>query len=117
MRLLKNLEILNMSENAITAIPDSLFELSKLKTLRLRKNCLTVLPEGVNGLISIEKLDLRGNLWASIPANIIQLTSREKVPLIEFGFIGDLSLPPSWGADERREFDRLMGQPPNVIAR
>lgn len=60
-RLLADLETLDLSNNQFTGLPAEVGQLSKLKTLNLANNQFTGLPHELGNLQNLETLDLRGN--------------------------------------------------------
>ena len=69
---LVNLETLDVSGNALTALPDGVFSgLVNLETLDVSGNALTALPDGVfSGLVNLETLDVSGNALTALPASV-----------------------------------------------
>jgi Leucine-rich repeat (LRR) protein len=63
-RLLSKLEVLDMSDNAMTGLPAEIGQLSHLKTLDVSNNQLTGLPLELGQLKNLETLDLRGNNYS-----------------------------------------------------
>jgi len=72
---LNSLEILKLPNNQLTALPESFMKLSSLKTLDLSWNDITELPEWISSLSSLEELNLRGNKLEVLPENISSLSS------------------------------------------
>lgn len=60
-RHLKNLEVLNISNNEMTGLPAELGQLSKLHVLNASNNRLTGIPHELGNLQNLEMLDLSGN--------------------------------------------------------
>ncbi len=72
---LKQLEILDLSDNQLTSIPDQISELDKLKTLVLSINKLSELPPVLSKLEQLEKIIIARNLIkevriASFPSSL-----------------------------------------------
>ena len=55
------LEVLDLSDNRLTEIPNEITKLEKLKTLNLSKNRLKTLPEHMESMESLQELDLSNN--------------------------------------------------------
>ena len=62
---LTNLQILDLSYNAFTAVPPQVFKLKKLKTLYINNNALTALPIDMSGFASLTSLRLDYNPFAN----------------------------------------------------
>ncbi|MCW1907716.1 MAG: hypothetical protein KIH63_000045 [Candidatus Saccharibacteria bacterium] len=61
LRKLRNLEVLDASDNNLTGIPAEIGQLSKLRTANFANNDISGLPLEIGNLSSLETLDLRGN--------------------------------------------------------
>ena len=68
--LLTNLKILYLSSNELTNLPTELGKLKKLKELYISKNLLRTLPAEIGNLASLEKLYLDNNQLANLPSEI-----------------------------------------------
>lgn len=75
-RMLSNLEVLDLSNNLFTGLPAEVGQLSKLKVLNLANNQFTGLPRELGNLQNLETLDLRGNNPSNEDLTII----REALP-------------------------------------
>ncbi|NEQ41819.1 MAG: hypothetical protein F6K40_38830 [Okeania sp. SIO3I5] len=58
---LEQLEVLNLSNNQLTSMPESISKLSNLTELDLKFNQLTSMPESISKLSNLTKLDLTDN--------------------------------------------------------
>ena len=72
---LNSLEFLKLPNNKLTALPESFMKLTSLKTLDLSWNNITELPEWISSLSSLEELNLRGNKLEALPETISSLSS------------------------------------------
>jgi Leucine-rich repeat (LRR) protein len=63
-RLLKNLQVLDLSNNNFSGLPAEVGQLANLEILNLANNNLTGLPMELGNLKSIKQIDLRGNAYA-----------------------------------------------------
>lgn len=75
-RHLKNLRVLNLSNNRFTGIPAEVGQLSNLEILDLSNNTLTGLPYELGNLSHLKILNLKGNKYAEVDLLII----KEKLP-------------------------------------
>src|SRR3990167_9769189 len=66
-RLLTQLQLLNLSSNQITAIPDEIRDLTQLRYLYLDRNQITVIPDSIRDLTQLRVLDLANNQITAIP--------------------------------------------------
>ena len=75
---LTQLTTLNLSNNNLTTLPESIGNLTQLTELYLDNNQLTTLPESFGNLTQLTKLDLDNNQLTTLPesiGNITELTS------------------------------------------
>ncbi len=71
-RRLKNLKVLDASDNKMTGVPAEIGQLEKLEVLDLSNNQLTGLPYEMGNLKSLKTLDLSGNDYATQDLEIIK---------------------------------------------
>ncbi|QSI33549.1 protein kinase [Variovorax sp. RKNM96] len=69
--LADSLETLNLSGNALDALPDDLGRLHKLRVLFCSDNRFTVLPESIGGCHGIDIVGFKANRIASVPPNAL----------------------------------------------
>jgi hypothetical protein len=67
---LTNLRQLLLNNNQLTQLPESISELTRLGTLNLSNNQLTQLPRNIDGLTGLTKLNLSNNQFTEWPENI-----------------------------------------------
>ncbi len=72
---------LNLYDNDIKELPESVGSLDSLKVLKLPNNQLTSLPESFKNLISLKKLDLSYNNFKELPEWIGSFSSLEELNL------------------------------------
>jgi hypothetical protein len=77
------LETLNVSKNALTALPDDIGALQYLEKLVARKNRLTTLPTGIGALPVLTFLELADNRLTRLPDSFGQLTALRELNLNE----------------------------------
>jgi internalin A len=70
---LTNLCRLDLRENGLGELPDTLENLRSLVFLWLRGNRLRTLPEKVGGLTALKELNLENNILAELPRMLIEL--------------------------------------------
>jgi Leucine-rich repeat (LRR) protein len=70
---LKNLKILELSDNQIGEIPDVIAELKNLTRLNLSNNKISIIPDAIAELKNLIELDLGGNQISVIPDVIAEL--------------------------------------------
>lgn len=67
---LKSLETLELSDNTIRSLPESIGRLKRLATLTLSNNGLTRLPESLGELSSVKLLDVSRNAIERVPGGL-----------------------------------------------
>jgi len=72
---------LNLQENDLKSLPESIGQLTNLKEMWLLGNSLTDLPESFGQLTKLTKLDLRNNKFTIIPESIGELKNLTKLYL------------------------------------
>ena len=85
MSCLVKLERLYVIDNQLTALHESVCQLTKLTTLDLSQNQLTTLPENIGQLTNLLWLDLSDNPISSLPSSI-----RNCKDLIELNLNGNV---------------------------
>jgi len=75
------LQTLNLSENQLTALPESLGELTQLRTMNLSGNQLTALPESLGELTQLQTLQLSDNQLTALPESLGELTQLQTLRL------------------------------------
>jgi Leucine-rich repeat (LRR) protein len=70
---LKNLEVLDLGRNGMSAVPNQIESLSKLKILRLAYNDIHEIPSFISKLTNLQELDIRGNGRIELPDTLSQL--------------------------------------------
>ncbi|XP_067932868.1 uncharacterized protein [Watersipora subatra] len=78
---LTSLEVLDLSNNGVRQIPDSLGSLTSLRELNLSINPIEVLPESITALSSLEELDLPWCDISQLPESLGSLKSLRKLNL------------------------------------
>ena len=78
---LPNLEIVDISLNRLTAVPDSIGQLTQLTSLDLSDNRLATVPDSIGLLTQLTSLDLSGNRLTTVPDSIGQLTQLTSLDL------------------------------------
>ena len=95
---LTNLQILDLSENRITELPSSIGKLTNLVNLNLSENKITKLPSFIGKLTQLMTLDLGVNQLTKLPPQIGNLT---KLLTLSLDYNKLKSLPPQIGNLER----------------
>ena len=91
---LTNLQILYLLSNELESLPESIGNLTNLQILYLHDNNLESLPESIGNLTNLQDLDLNENDLESLPESIGNLTNLQELRLSQ----NDLeSLPESIG--------------------
>src|SRR5215216_481882 len=71
--LADSLEILNLSGNALDALPDDLGRLHRLRVLFCSDNRFTHLPESIGQCQALEMVGFKANRIRTVPAAALQL--------------------------------------------
>ena len=79
---LKNLKILNASNNLMTGVPAEIGQLTKLESLDLSNNQLTGLPNELGNLKNLKTLNLSGNDYSVQDLNGIRANLPSSVNII-----------------------------------
>ena len=82
-RFLKNLKVLNASNNLMTGVPAEIGQLSGLEVLNLANNQLSGLPYELGNLQNLHTLDLSGNPYSEYDLAIIKQSLPETVNIIK----------------------------------
>jgi hypothetical protein len=90
------LQVINVSFNQLTELPDSMGALTSLRELYATNNCLTKLPDTLADCKSLEKVTLEGNQLECLPENIGKWESVSELLLSRNGQ-GLRRLPESFG--------------------
>jgi len=73
------LDELDVSNNALTTIPDEIGELKNLVRLNLSGNKLTTLPASIGNLVNLESLDIKSNEISNLPDDVGKLVKCKKM--------------------------------------
>jgi internalin A len=76
---LTQLQSLDLSNNQLTALPEWLGQLTQLQSLNLSFNGLTALPEWLGQLTQLQSLGLSHNRLTALPESLGQLTQLQKL--------------------------------------
>lgn len=79
---LKELEVLDLSDNNFTGVPAEVGRLSNLRVLDLSNNPITGLPYEIGQLQKLERLDLRGTNYAEYDLGVIRSQLPESVLIL-----------------------------------
>lgn len=85
---------LDLSYNHLTAIPNSIVQLTKLKSINLSNNQLTIVPESLGRLTQLHSINLSSNRLTVIPQWLTYLTQLQS---LDFSNNRLTSLPKSLG--------------------
>ena len=78
---LRDLVSLNLSNNALTSLPDWIGHFTHLKTLKVSNNRITVIPEAICALQNLETFDLQSNQLATLPDGLSRLSQLRSLRL------------------------------------
>lgn len=78
---LKNLKVLDLSNQNLSKIPVEIYSITKLKELRLDRNNIKVIPTEITQLKHLEQLNLNNNQLSDLPPEIEQLTELKTLKL------------------------------------
>lgn len=81
-RLLTNLQQLDISNNNFTGVPAEVGQLSKLEVLDLSYNPLTGLPHEIGNLQNLKTLDLRGTNYSRQDLEVIRAALSKTVTIL-----------------------------------
>lgn len=70
---LSAIQVLDLSENKFSSIPDSINRLTSLRTLKLSGNKLKSLPSSISECEKLEELDLSSNKFSKVPTSVCAL--------------------------------------------
>jgi Leucine-rich repeat (LRR) protein len=84
--LFRSLEFLEVSENQIKSIPETIGELKSLKSLDLSGNQIRVLPETIGQLENLEGLWIGKNCLSALPESFSKLKALKYLDLSENQF-------------------------------
>jgi Leucine-rich repeat (LRR) protein len=73
--MLPNLQVLNLSDNNILEMPNSISGFAKLEALRLNNNSIKTVPKNIASLKKLKLLNLGYNKFDIIPIEICQLSN------------------------------------------
>ncbi len=94
---LKNLKILKLDDNLITALDETVFNLKGLEQLWLSNNKIKEIPSRLCNMSDLKVLSLTRNSISKLPSNIGQLAQLEKLYLNDQAEPGISSLPDALG--------------------
>ena len=75
----KELEVLDLTKNALTTLPDELAQLKKLKQIILQRNFFKEFPAVLTKIPSLEIIDFSFNMVESIPEEIGALSNLKEI--------------------------------------
>ncbi|MCX6823258.1 MAG: leucine-rich repeat domain-containing protein [candidate division SR1 bacterium] len=78
---LAKLKSLDISQNRLTSLPNSIGDLPSLETLIVNNNYLSVLPDDIGNVSTLTNLSLGGNNLSSLPASFIELSALQRLDL------------------------------------
>lgn len=81
-RQVKELEVLDISNNNFTGLPAEVGQLSKLRVLNLSYNPFTGLPHELGNLSELQVLDLRGTQYSEHDLDVIKTSLPESTQIL-----------------------------------
>ncbi|XP_067932901.1 uncharacterized protein [Watersipora subatra] len=93
---LTSLEVLDLSNNGVGQIPDSLGSLTSLKKLNLSRNPIEVLPESITAFSSLEELNLSRCWIRQLPDSFIQLQKLKVLRITGYAEPSNHMFPHKW---------------------
>jgi len=91
---LKQLEVLNLFDNKITFIPDSIGQLNNINYLQLGRNEIIRLPESIGSMHTVTTLAIFSNKLTVLPPQLSQLKNLEELNIGDNNIsrIGNISI-------------------------
>ncbi|CAL4060276.1 unnamed protein product, partial [Meganyctiphanes norvegica] len=83
---LSSIQVLDLSENKISNIPDSINKLSNLRILKLSGNKLKSLPSSISECVKLEELELASNKFSKVPTSVCALPKLRLLSLCDNRF-------------------------------
>ena len=107
--LAEELRVLELGENALTALPASLGSLRRLLRLVVSDNALTALPDAFGDMAELKVLDVRRNKLREMPPSLAACTALERLRMASNKLRGVPDV--LWHAGGLIEFDGIKGYP------
>lgn len=95
----ESLTWLNLHNNKLKQLPESIVKLKNLKTLVLSSNFFDTFPEEILKLKSLQSLDLGGNPIADLPRELLSLTNLKELRV----------MPNKFSIEKRNELRKTFG--------
>ncbi len=107
---LTQLQVLDLSQNQLTQLPELLAALTQLQGLYLSQNRLTQLPQSLGALTQLQVLSLSGNKLNDLPESILQLEKLIALTIKDNPLNPDLAAANAEGLDAVRRYLRAKAQ-------